>query len=181
LGLFDVGIKHAGILVHRCMRSPIGAAYSGEEAYYRRCLGRNHRLSHLLGRKIIPSEKRSYGMDIIVSTIIAIVVYAVVLWIVSKLNLGLTVRSFGSAILAAIVIAIVAAIITWLLGLLGISLGTGILGAIVALIVAAVVLLISDKFLPGLEVRGFGGAIIAAIAIAVIFWLISLLVGLLGL
>jgi uncharacterized membrane protein YvlD (DUF360 family) len=42
-----------------------------------------------------------------------------VIWIVGKLNLGLTVRSFGSAIIAALVIAVVAAVILWLLGLLG--------------------------------------------------------------
>jgi putative membrane protein len=120
-------------------------------------------------------------MDIIVGAIIAIVLNALVIWIVSKLNLGLTVRSFGSAILAAIVIAIVSWVIAWLLGLLGITIGAGILGAIITLIIAAVVLLLSDRFLPGLEVHGFGGAIIAAIAMAIIAWLIWLVLGALGL
>ena len=46
------------------------------------------------------------------------------------------------------------------------ALGAGIAGAILTLIVAAVVLLLADRFLPGLEVSGFGGAIIAAIAMA---------------
>jgi putative membrane protein len=65
------------------------------------------------------------------------------------------------------------------LGLLG--LGTGgngsLLGAIIWLIVSAVVLLISARILPGFTVNGFTGAIIAAIAIAVIYWLISLVLG----
>jgi putative membrane protein len=55
------------------------------------------------------------------------------------------------------------------------------IGAIVALIIAAVVLLISDRILSGLEVDGFVGAIIAAIAIAVVHWLVAFLLGILGL
>jgi uncharacterized membrane protein YvlD (DUF360 family) len=42
------------------------------------------------------------------------------------------------------------------------------------------VLLISDKFVPGMKVNGFMGAIIAAVAIGLVSWLISWLLGLLG-
>lgn len=120
-------------------------------------------------------------MDILVGVILAILFNALIIWIVGKLNLGLTVKSYGSAIIAAIVIAIVAWIIAWLLGLLGITVGGGILGAIITLIIAAVVLLLSDKMLSGLEVKGFTGAIIAAIAMAIVTWIITWLLGLLGL
>jgi putative membrane protein len=41
--------------------------------------------------------------------------------------------------------------------------------------VAAVVLLIADRFVPGMKVNGFVGALVAAIAIAVVAWLIGLL------
>jgi putative membrane protein len=75
---------------------------------------------------------------------------------------------------------VVGAAINWLLGLLGITLGGGLLGAIVYLVVAAVVLMISDKFVPGMKVNGFGGAIIAAIAIGVVSWLVAWLLGLFG-
>jgi putative membrane protein len=109
-----------------------------------------------------------------------VVLNAVIIWIVGKLNLGLRVSGFGGAILAAIIIAIVSWIIAWLLGLIGITIGGGILGAIVALLISAVVLLISDRILSGLEVRGFGGAIIAAIAIAVAHWLIGVVLAALG-
>ena len=68
-----------------------------------------------------------------------------------------------------------------MLSLAGISVGSGILGAIVHLVVAAIVLLISGRILGGLEVKGCGGAISAAIAMGVIAWLVSLLLGLLGL
>jgi putative membrane protein len=120
-------------------------------------------------------------MGALISAIIYLIVAALVIWIVARLNLGLSVRGFGAAIIAAAVIAIVTAVVLWLLGLLGITLGgTGLLAAIIALIVAAVVLMVSDRFVPGMEVHGFNGAIIAAIGIAVVGWLVSWVLGLLG-
>jgi putative membrane protein len=119
------------------------------------------------------------------STLIGIVVYflvaAVVIWIVSKLNLGLTVDGYVTAILAAVVIAVVGGVVYWLIGLFNISLGGGLCGAIINLIVAAAVLLLSGRFLKGLVVKGFGGAIIAAIAIGVVGGLLNWLLGLIGL
>jgi len=116
---------------------------------------------------------------VLLTFVLAAVFNALIIWVVSKLNLGLRVKSFGSAIVAAIVIALVSAILTFLLGSLGISVGTGILGPLVSLIVAAIVLLISGNLLPNLEVRGFWGAILAAIAMALLTWLATTLVGLL--
>ena len=45
----------------------------------------------------------------------------------------------------------------------------------------AVVLMISGSIVPGLRVKGFGGALIAAIAIGVVAWLIGIVLGALGL
>ena len=120
-------------------------------------------------------------MGPILAIVLAILINALVIWIVSKLNLGLTVKGYAGAIVAAIVIAVVSWVVFWLLGLIGITIGGGFLWAIVALIIAAIVLLISEKFLPGLEVKGFGGAIVAAIAMAVVAWILWWLLGLLGL
>ena len=120
-------------------------------------------------------------MDLLIGLIITILIAAVVIWIVSKLNLGLSVDGYGSAIIAAIVIAIVNAIVFWLLGLLNITVGGGFLGLVVLLIIAAVVLLLSDNILPGMKVDGFLGAIIAAVAIAVVYWLLALLLAPIGL
>ena len=109
-----------------------------------------------------------------------LVVSAVVILIVGKMNLGLTVKSFGSAILAAIVIALVAGVVVWGLGFFGITLTGGWLAAIVNLIVAALVLMVADKFLSGLEVHGFMGAIIAALAIGVVGWAVTWALSLFG-
>ena len=121
-------------------------------------------------------------MGAILTFIIALVAAALVLYVVSRLNLGLSVDSFTSAIIAALVIAVIAAVINWLLGLLGINLSTmyGLLGWIINIIVAALVLMFGARFLPGLKVAGFGGAIIAAIAIGVIGWLLNWVLSLLG-
>jgi putative membrane protein len=111
-------------------------------------------------------------LSFILGVIIAILVSAVVIYIVGRLNLGLSVENFTSAIIAAIVIGLVSGVIVWLLGLLGISLGgPGFWAGLVSLIVSAVVLLISDRFVSGMKVSGFVGAIVAAIAIGVINWL----------
>lgn len=116
----------------------------------------------------------------IVALVIGIVLNALVIWIVSKLNLGLRVSGFGGAILAAVVISLVNFVLALLLTAAGISVGGGILGPLVTLLVAAVVLLISDKILPSLKVSGFWGAILAAIAMGIVNWLIHLLLNALG-
>ena len=119
----------------------------------------------------------------IINALLWIVVAAVVLMIVSRLNLGLKVDGFGSAAIAAVVIAVVAGVVTWLLGL-GLhdmlASSGGLWGAIVLLVVSAVVLMFSGRILPGLEVKGFTGAIIGAIAIAVVGGIVTWVLSLLG-
>lgn len=115
-----------------------------------------------------------------VSLIVWLVAAAVVLLIVDRLNVGLKVGGFVNAIVAAAVIAIIAWVALALLGALGITLGGDFLGLILLLIVAALVLMFAGRILKGLSVSGFGGAIISAIAIAVVAWLLGWLLGLLG-
>jgi putative membrane protein len=119
-------------------------------------------------------------MGYIINFLVALIVAALVIYIVGRLNLGLTVSGFGAAIIAALVIAIVGTIVMWLLGLLGLTIGGGLLGAIIYIIVAAIILMISDRFVPGMQVKGFTGAIVAAIAIGVVAWIVSWLLGLIG-
>ena len=120
-------------------------------------------------------------VGLIVAILVGALVAGFIIWIVGKLGLGLEVSGFGAAFIAAIVIAVVSGIIMWLLGLLGIQIGGGWLGAIVNLIIAAVVLLVSGRIVPGVRVKGFGGALIAAIAIGVFSWLLNLVLGTAGL
>ena len=118
-------------------------------------------------------------LAMVLTLVLLWVVGAVVLMIISRLGLGLTVDGFGAAFIASAVITIVAGVINWLLRTIGISVGnTNLLGALVSLVVAAVVLLISDRFVKGMKVNGFVGAIIAAISYGVIAWLLQWVIGL---
>jgi putative membrane protein len=63
---------------------------------------------------------------------------------------------------------------------LNITIGGGWFGALVFLVIAAVVLMVSDRFVPGMKVNGFTGAIVAAIAIAVVYWILVWLLGMFG-
>lgn len=114
------------------------------------------------------------------SALVYLVVGAIIIFIVGKMNFGLRVNSFGSAIMAALVIALVGGVVGWLLGFLGINMAGGFWAALINLVVAALVLMISDKFLPGMEVKGFGGAIIAALGIGVVGWLVTWALSLFG-
>ncbi len=119
-------------------------------------------------------------MGPIFSFIIWLIVAALVIWLVARMNIGLEVRGFGAAAIAALVIAAISAVAVWLLSLFGLGAMTGILGAIISIIVAALVLMFAGAILPGLKVNGFNGAIVAAIAIGVVGWLITWALGLFG-
>jgi putative membrane protein len=113
--------------------------------------------------------------------LLALVAAAVVIYIVGRLNLGMTVEGFAPAIVAAAAIAIIGGVIYWLLGVLGITIGGGWLGAIINLLIAAAVILLAGRWVKGLKVNGYVGAIIAAIGIGVVTGVINWLLGLLGL
>jgi putative membrane protein len=112
-------------------------------------------------------------MSSIVGFIIYLVVSAFIIWVVGKLNLGLSISGFGSAIIAAVVIALVTTIVNWISSALGLTFGGDVLGTIITLIIAAVVLMISDIFVPCMSVKGFSGALIAAIAISIVSWFVN--------
>ncbi len=116
----------------------------------------------------------------LIGLILVVVLNALVIYIVGRMNMGLTVDSFGAAAIAAIVIGIVSWAFQWLFGFIGFTFpnNPNLLGAIVALIIAAVVLMVSDRFVKGMKVSGFSGAIVAAAAIGVVQWLIGWLIGL---
>ena len=117
-------------------------------------------------------------MAIVLNIIIGILLYALAIWIVDKLGLGLKVSGFVPALIAAAVITVASWLIVWLLGLLGLSMG-GFIGAVIYLIIAALVLMFAGKKIKGLSVKGFMPALIAAVAIGVVSWLIDGVIGLL--
>jgi len=118
-------------------------------------------------------------IGLLFGAVIGAVIGGFVIWIVGMLGLGLEVDGFGSAVVAAILIAIVGAVVTGLLGVVGVEVGGGLIGGIVHLVISAVVLMISDRLLQGLRVAGFTGALVAAIAIGAVYWLLGIVANLL--
>ena len=112
--------------------------------------------------------------NVLIVWVIATIVNGLVIWTVSSLNLGLRVRGFLAALIAAIVIATIGTIVRLALAAVGVPNLGGITGFLERLIISVGVLLASDKLLPGLTVYGFKGAIIAALAIGVILWVLEL-------
>jgi putative membrane protein len=105
--------------------------------------------------------------------LIATLISAVVIWIVGQLNLGMSVKGFGAAFVAALVVAVISAGAQWLLWELNIFVPGGLAGTIVNVLVAAVVLLLAGNVVQGLKVRGFSGALIAAVAMAVVGYFVT--------
>jgi len=118
------------------------------------------------------------NVGMILSVVVGILLYALAIWIVSKIGLGLKVSGFVPALIAAVVIAVGSALILWVLSLIGVSFG-GFIGAVINLVIAALVLMFAGNKIKGLRVKGFVPALIAAIAIAVVSWLIDGVIGLL--
>ncbi|MFN2114322.1 MAG: phage holin family protein [Anaerolineae bacterium] len=117
-------------------------------------------------------------MDFLISAIVNLVVSALILIVVDRLNLGLSVGGFMNAVIAAIGIAIANFIVLWLVTAAGLDLSDNnmIVAAIVYLLVAAAGIWLASIFLPGFSTDGFTGAIVAAIAIAVIVWIVDFVI-----
>ncbi len=116
-------------------------------------------------------------LGVLIGMVIIGLASGLIIWLVSRLGLGLQVDGPGSAVLAALVIAVLGGALSWLLSLIGVQDGDGLIGGIIHLLATAVVLLVGGRLLPGLTVNGFGGALVAAVAIGAFYWLGGLLLG----
>lgn len=112
-------------------------------------------------------------MEALVGMIIAILISAVIsgfiIWIVSRLNLGLHVDSFWWAMLAGLFIGIVTNLIMQV-----VPVADDIVRVIIHLVISAGVIFLCGAVLTGVTVKGYVGALIAAVAIAVVGWLLAL-------
>ncbi len=100
------------------------------------------------------------------------VVNAVVLLVVSRLVSGFQIRSFGSALIAVVIIGIVNATLGLFLKVMTFPLSILTLGLFV-FVIDAFVLWFSSKLVPGFTVTGFGPALIASFVLALIQMLLS--------
>ena len=106
--------------------------------------------------------------------IIRLLVTALAIFITARLLDGVKIKSFGTSILAAIVLLILNMTITPILQFISIPITILTLG-IFAFIVNAFVVYISSKLISGFEIRSFGWAIIFALVLAAVkaflFWI----------
>lgn len=104
----------------------------------------------------------------IIGAFIGGLIFGLIIWLIAKLNLGLEVDSYWWAVVAGVVISAFSNLAATLIPNAG-----GLIGAIISLVIAAIVILISDKIVKGMRVSGFTGALVAAIAIGVVQWIIG--------
>lgn len=99
--------------------------------------------------------------------IIIWLVSALALWLVAQIVPGIEVRDFGAALLATIVIAVVNAIVGPILRFFAWPLTLLTLG-LFRLVINAILLKLASMFSPGFRVRGFLHAILGALLLTVL-------------
>ena len=110
-------------------------------------------------------------IGLVIGILLSALVSGFIIWIVSKLNLGLHVENFGWAILAGLLIGLASNLIMQV-----VPAGNDIVTLVVNLIVSAIVIFACGSILSGMTVKGFGGALVAAIAIAVVGFLLAVVI-----
>jgi putative membrane protein len=102
-------------------------------------------------------------------------VSALALWLVARIVPGIEVRDFGAALLATIVIAIVNALVGPVLRFIAWPLTFLTLG-LFKLVINAILLKLASMFSPGFRVRGFLDAILGALVLTVLEYVLRRLV-----
>lgn len=96
-----------------------------------------------------------------------LVMATVVLWIVTRLHIGITANSLGTVVVAAIILGLENAIIRPIVLLFTLPVNILTLG-LFTFVVNALMLLLLSVFVPGFHVAGFGSALIGAIALSIL-------------
>jgi putative membrane protein len=96
--------------------------------------------------------------------------------VVSRFYRGMDVRGWTDGFLAAVLLSVVNAFLRPIVVVLTLPINIVTLG-LFTLVINGVLLLLVDKLLPGLYVHGFWSAMIAAVFVGVLSFLLNLLVG----
>ncbi len=108
--------------------------------------------------------------------LIHLLVTAVLLLIVAKMVSGFEVENFGSALLAALVLGLVNALVRPLAVFLSLPLTILTLGLFL-FVINALMLMIVGAVVPGMKIKGFGTAFVAALLLAILNLVIAALFG----
>lgn len=96
---------------------------------------------------------------------------ALSLWIVAQIIPGITVRGFGTALLATVVIAIVNGTVGLVFKVLAFPFILITLGLFL-LVINAVLLKVASLVVPGFAVRGFAAAFVGSIVLTILNWIL---------
>lgn len=102
-------------------------------------------------------------------------VNALALYLTAMLLPGITLTGLGATLIAALVLGIVNAIIRPILIILTIPLNFLTLG-LLTFVINALMLLLTSAVVPGFEIRGFWSALIGAVVLSVISFVLSHLI-----
>ena len=102
-------------------------------------------------------------------------VSALALWLVARIVPGIEVRDFGAALLATVVIAVVNALVGPVLRFFAWPITVLTLG-LFKLVINAILLKLASIFSPGFKVRGFLDAIVGALLLTVLEYVLRRLV-----
>lgn len=107
--------------------------------------------------------------------IVTLLVTALSLLILSRLNIGLEIRNTGTALVAALVLGVLNALLRPVLGFIFFPLTVLTLG-LFAVVLNAVILYLASALVNGFTLRGPLTALIGAVLLAILNWLIFLLI-----
>ena len=115
--------------------------------------------------------------------VLSILVVAICLMLMDRLEFGITVNSFGGAVFAAISIAMLDFLLWLVVGALNLGWGVaveGLAAVVIAWLVAALVLYFVAKMRAGIEIKSFTtaliGAVVLALLVAGVQWVVGLFV-----
>ncbi len=107
--------------------------------------------------------------------IVTVLITAAGLFIVSRLNLGLQIPDLTTTLIAALVLGLLNAFVRPILVFLSLPITILTLGLFL-LVLNALMIMLMGALVKGVHVNGFLGALIAAIVLSILTWIISAIV-----
>jgi putative membrane protein len=104
-------------------------------------------------------------------SLLKILIFTISVLLTAKIVPGIRVKSFGSAFVFAIVLALLNFFLWWILVALSLPLIVVTLGLFL-FVLNAILWLLADKLVSGVELSGFGAALIGSIVTSLINWAI---------
>ena len=104
--------------------------------------------------------------------VIRVVVNAAALWVAARLVSGLAVAGVPQLLLAALVLGLINAVVRPILVVLTLPLTLVTLGLFL-FVLNAFCLWLTSRLVPGFEVQSFGAALLGALVISVVSWLLT--------